>query len=517
MLSSCRATTLQRRAGLLLASLTLTVLSALVTGRPDPYVRGALQILFGTILFLFGRFLRGRRLLRPLLLGGAVLFSLTTALAGLGLFSFWGGGPQRVAVFTGNANLLGASIATLTLAALAPRAAAGCRPFRLVGLLSGAAGVVVAGSRLAAVSLAGGAALMLVPHLVSQPVGRLARRGGFVVVASLLLGGLITLGGPGPNVRRVNILRATNALSSTYWSTRYASDASLRRTSGLGVAGLLRPAFRLAGTAAEARTLILFQPVGTSEAREPYVASAEFRAPKPGTLVLSTQLSSSICHYTTEWTRCATPPGIGDGHLQVQFRIESVRPGGHVDVQVRAPQVEVGTAATRFHPVLLPLVPAASRQHLAEILSPGKLLLSLRERLSAFGVAIHAFLDSPLFGVGQERMLQRLNGGAESASVPRLFHAHNLVLQVLGEGGVAWAAALTLALLAAWPQTGCSAYINLYPLLFALVVLNSFDLTLFYSLVFIPSCLLLGAASLVTPSTCLRNASDPNRPRGQCS
>lgn len=393
--------------------------------------------------------------------------TIAAGLAGVGLDE-----ASRVEGFARDANVLGAALAVAAAAwaALAPARRWGAWMVALAWPLAATA-VLYTGSRAAAGACLLAAATWLFVRFVRG-------RGAWapIALAALVALGVIAW-------QRVVVESSPNLLAApsdfTHRDWRHDLAASVEVTAGAGEGPSLGSrAQRLRAVAMPDRRALLLQTIGRSEPGVRYVASIYLRADAPQRVVVSNHLSEATCDVGAEWTRCTSPPGIGDGVLQAQFYLSAVERGGAVDVLAFGAQYEVGTEATPFRARRFAWLPQA----LVRRLDVRDVDLLPDDRRAIWTTALELARTSPWTGMGApaaaEALSERTDGG--------VVQAHNGLLHlwlVRGALGVAAAVLLAIALAAALP-TG--AWRALAPLLVALVVTNTWDVTASEAFVVLP-------------------------------
>lgn len=199
-------------------------------------------------------------------------------------------------------------------------------------------------------------------------------------------------------------------------------------------------------------------------------------------------MARTQCAVTTDWTRCVTPVGTGNGHLETQFRLEAVDPARAFEVYAFGPQYEAGTAPTAYQPRGGGLVPDAVAMRFIRLKQSPDALVT--ERSVLFRVGWLVFAARPWLG----------NGIRWSAVVdlPRdgmsTQHAHNLVIERLAVDGlvgvVGWVMIGTALVAPSLLVFGWRAA----PWLLALVLLNTLDMTWFHSGSFYSTAIVAGSA-----------------------
>ncbi len=378
----------------------------------------------------------------------------------------------RVQLFTGNPNVLGAALVTAftAWAAVAERR-------RLVwwGWPLVAFAVLLTGSRTAGAALLAAGAVWLVLRFVR------GRR--MLVLAPLAAVALLALAAfvwqRGVVEMTPNLLASPNDLRDRAWNHSLAASFSVVDDAAPGPFDDTR-AQRLVGTATSERRHIVHQSTGRSDLDVPYVASLWLRADEPQQVVLTSHLARVTCDVGPEWRRCVTPVGYGNDDSSRQLHLRAVDRGGSVDLYVFGAQYERGVVATPFddsRPGWLP-------QTMVNRFDLRRLSLLPEYRVIPMAAGLEIAREHPWFGLGlaasREAFLERTAGGRSRP----VTYAHNLAVQLLaayGVVGLVGFCAVVLALLTAVRSPGLA---RLAPLLVALAVLNTWDVTLFEATVF---------------------------------
>ncbi|MFN2323515.1 MAG: O-antigen ligase family protein [Trueperaceae bacterium] len=413
------------------------------------------------------------------------------------------GDGARIALFTGNPNDLGAA---LVVACTAWAALASKRRLVVFAWPLAALAVLNTGSRTSGGALLAAAAIWLVilvlerrPHLILAPLALMA----VVAVAAVAWQRGVVEISP-------NLLAAPSEMTYRAWRTDLAKrvdivpdavDGPFPGTRGQRLSAEARPGGRA----------LMLQSTGGSEPGVPYVASIYVRADVPQELVVDSHLASTTCAVGPEWTRCVTPAARGDGYTQAQFYLRTAVRGGAVDLYVFGAQYEVGTEASPFRDVR----PAWLPQEMVRRYDLRRLSLLPESRQVVWATAIDLARAHPWFGVGLTAAPDAFRDRTDDAFRGGVTYAHNLVLQlwaVFGMLGLAGAAVLTAATLSTLRRSG---WARLAPLLVALTLLNTWDLTLFEPEVALPALLAVAAwtnAPGSSAGTALRRRSTPASP-----
>lgn len=408
--------------------------------------------------------------------------ALAVATLAAGATSTAAGDGARIALFTGNPNDLGAAlvVASTAWAALASK----CRYVAWVWPLVALA-VLNTGSRTSGGALLAAGAVWLVVLLLLERRPRL-------LLAPVVLVAVVALAAVawqrGVVEISPNLLAAPNDLTYRAWRTDLAERVEVVPDAVDGPFPGTRGQRLVAQALPGSRTLML-QSTGGSEPGTPYVASIYVRADVPQRLVLSSHLASTTCAVGAEWTRCVTPAAPGDGATQAQFYLRAPVRGGAVDLYLFGAQYEVGTEASPF----LDVRPAWLPQEMVRRYDLRRITLLPESRRVVWAAAIDLARDHPWFGVGLTAAPDAFRERTADAFPGGVTYAHHLALQlwaVFGVVGLAGAAVLALAVLSALSRTG---WARLAPLLVALTLLNTWDLTLFEPEVALPALLAVAA------------------------
>ncbi len=420
----------------------------------------------------------------------AVLAGATIAagFAGVGLDE-----ASRVEGFVRDANVLGAA---LVVAAAAWAAVAPARRWAAWAVALGwplaATAVLYTGSRAAAgACVLAAAAWLVVRFRRGRGAWALPALAALVVLAALAWQRGVVEASP-------NLLAAPSDFAHREWRHDLAASVEVTAAAGEGPFDGTR-AQQLRATAEPDGRALLLQTIGRSEPGVPYVASLYLRADASQRVVVSTHLSETTCDVGAAWTRCTTPPGIGDGVLQAQFYLLAVEPGGTLDVLGYGAQYEVGTQATPFRARRFAWLPQA----LVRRLDVREVDLLPEDRRAIWTAAYEVARTAPWTGVGASAASEALSTRTSTGVV----QAHNGLLHlwlVRGVLGVVAAALLAAALASAQPA---GAWRALAPLLVALVLTNTWDVTASDALVVVPTLLAFAGVG-----SALRRRSTPASP-----
>lgn len=393
----------------------------------------------------------------------------------------------RVALFTGNPNDLGAALVASVVAWAI--AAGRWRWWAWLWPLAGLA-VVYTGSRTSGGALAAAFTVWAVLLLAR----RRTRSAVVLVAATAALAGLALAWQYGVVQRTPNLLGAPNDLAGHDWRHQLAASVEVVDRAAPGpFAGT--SAQRLVARARAGERPLVFQSVARSAAGAPYVASLYLRAEIPQRLELSTHLSSTTCEVATEWRRCVTPPGIGDDDLMAQFHVLAAEPGGRVDVLVYGAQYEIGIEATPFRGGRPDWIP----QSIVRRFDLRRLTPVPADRVAIWRAGLEIARDHPWFGVGLPASQAALLAHTRTLVPPGVTYAHNLFVHLLLVHGVVGLVGAVLIGSALVVAAGRANWGRIAPLLIALAMLNTWDLTLFEPEVALPAIAGLALASAGLP------------------
>jgi hypothetical protein len=461
-----------RLAAVAVVSWALLSASALASGDLAGIVRSAV-VLFAVVLAVALAHLPA---VRWVIVPGLGLYALAlaaaTIVAGGGA---WPGAEEgRVELFTGNPNVLGAALvaAFASWAAVAPRR-------RLVwwGWPLAALAVLHTGSRTSGGALLAAAVVWLVVLAV--------RRRRAILLAPLLAAGVLAAAAlawqRGVVELTPNLLAAPSDLRDPAWTHERAQHVTITDDAGPGpVEGTT--AQRLVGQARPDGRIVVYQSIGQSEEGVPYVASIYLRADEPQRVVLSANLVRTTCDVGPAWQRCVTPVGYGNDRSQRQLLLLTADAGGEMDVHVFGAQYERGEEVTPFVDARPTWIPQA----MVNRFDLRRVTFLPEGRVAAWEAGLDIAREHPWFGVGlpasEEAFRERTR---ETMSRP-VSYAHNLAVQALAVTGVVGVAAFALMALATLAATGPTGLARLSPLLVALALLNTWDVTLFDPAVFAP-------------------------------
>ncbi len=445
----------------------LLSLSALVSsGAAGVAHSGVALLALGTAVILA----RSRSLRRavPLALG-LYAAGLTVATLASGLLTV---DPDRVQLFTGNPNTLGAA---LVIAFTAWAAVAPLRRLVWLGWPLVALAVLYTGSRTAGGSLLAAGTVWVIIHalrgrrsLALAPVVALA----FIAAAAFAWQRAVVEVTP-------NLLAAPSDLNHADWRHDLAETVTVVEAAVPGPLPGTTAQRLIARARPESRSLV-HQSLGRSEMGVPYVASVYLRADAPQRIVVSSHLATETCEVDVDWHRCVTPVGYGDDYHQRQFHLLAEQRGGSVDVYVFGAQYEQGSEVTPF----LDARPAWIPQPMVRRFDLRRLTLVPSDRVPLWEAGLAIAAEHPWFGVGVEASRTALQERTQADYPAPALYAHNLVVQLLmvhGLVGLLGFALIVVALLSTLSPTGWG---RLAPMLIALALLNTWDLTFFHPTVF---------------------------------
>ena len=459
--------TLSRWLALSALGLGVLLLTALLRGTPEDIGWYLWHVLPAVAVVALCATTVGRLVTTVALITYAAALPLLTLLVGVGAIDPWHDGV-RLQLFTDNPNLLGADLVAVTLAAMVVRP----RLPWAFWLPLVALAVVFTGSRTGLFALGLASSIWLFsPWLRFR--SRLILLGGAVVVA-------LVLAGASSQYRledaSANLLRVSTTFSDPSWNTRFAASFSVERHATRGP---------IAGTTAERLTastsdhvLTVHQSGERSVAGTAYVASVYLRSDTPQRVVLSSHLSRTTCDVRDEWQRCFTPPGVGDGRLMAQFRLEVQDAGDGFDLFAFGPQLERSYSPTAYSATGVAPLP---RQLIDRFVVPSRDQWLPDPRWQAMTDAYAVFLMSPWVGVGQAPLASFFSIDNAATPVPTAHHAHNLFLHRLAADGLLGALAWLLLVAPLIYALVVHARLVGFPWLVGIVTLNLVDMTIFHS------------------------------------
>jgi O-antigen ligase len=443
----------------------LLSVSALAAGHPMGVGRAALAAGLVVLAVAAGRWEPSRRALSLGLAAYAV--GLVVAAIAFGAVPGAGGDDVRLALFTGNPNDLGAALVGSVTAWMA---ATGRWP-RWTWLWPAlAVAVIYTGSRTSAgAMLAAFAVWIVVLGLRSRSRTVLAILGAAGLLTVLALAWQY-----GVVERTPNLLGAPNDLRGHDWRHDLAASVDVIDRAGPGPFEGTH-AQRLVAQAREDGRNLVFQSMGRSQQGVPYVASVYLRSDRPQRLELSSHLASVACDVGPAWRRCVTPVGYGDDYLQAQLHLLAAEPGGGIDVLVYGAQYEVGTTATPFQGGRPDWIP----QSIVRRMDLRRLTALPQDRVAIWRAGLAIARDHPWFGVGLPASEARLLDRTRTTLPPGVDYAHNLLVHLLLVHGLVGSVGAVLIGGALVVTAGRAAGARIAPLLVALALLNTWDLTLF--------------------------------------
>lgn len=166
-----------------------------------------------------------------------------------------------------------------------------------------------------------------------------------------------------------------------------------------------------------------------------------------------------------------TPVGFGNGLWPLRFDVRKVGHGGSFDVFLYGAQLERSDEVTPLvdtRPVWLP--PSA-----LDRVDVRHLTATTPHRVEALSASMLVWRENAWFGVGKTQARAAL-GAASTSGVE---HAHNQVVQILLESGVVGFVGWALVGAGVWWAVPRAGWWRLASLVASLLVLNSWDATLF--------------------------------------
>lgn len=470
---------------LFLASFTLAAVAFLVN-RDPLYLYSAFglhasaYLLLTTPTIVSNRFLR---ILRSLPCAYLLLLSVGAVATG----TYFLANRQvhyRADFLTGNANLLAAGLVLAHLSCCTLTR----RPWlRLLICVVTLPALVFTGSR---TSLAVFALLTpFVFFLDQRPTFKhIGTTSAIVIAFILLIAALPTLASRNTNrPDSTNLLVSSDDYRHSAWNKSRAKEVTLAPTTERGPSADGNVTRLTATSRPEVSSgLVIYQSIRIPNSTDHYTASVFLRADSPQTIILSANSSATKCPASTEWSRCVTPPSPINSRGQIQFQIRTESPGESVTVYLWGAQLEVGSQATLPTHTSLPIrtqlwnISALQRITVSSISNTS----SWTARQEAFRIAWAMFLDRPIGGNGMTglRVAQGIQLGAGTVEpggddVPP--HSHNLLLQLLLEGGLLGLASYLIPFtytILAFPTRHRG---RVYLLAVAAILLNIMDYTYF--------------------------------------
>ena len=450
----------------------LLSVSALAAGDPVGVARAALAAGLVVAFVAAARWVPSRRTMTVALAAYAV--ALVAASIVVGASPANGDDEIRLSLFTGNPNDLGAALVASVTAWMAATRRWAWWAWLWPAL---AVAVIYTGSR-----TSGGAMVAAFAVGIVVLVARSRTRTVLAIVGTAAVVGVLAAAWQVGVVERTpNLLGAPNDLRGHDWRHHLAASVEVVDRAGPGPLEGTH-AQRLRAQARQGQRNLVFQSVGRSQQDVPYVASLYLRSDTPQQFELTSHLESTTCEVGPAWRRCATPVGYGDDDLQAQFHLLAAEPGGRIDVLVYGAQYEIGTSATPFKGGRPEWIP----QSIVRRFDLRRLTALPQDRVAIWRVGLDLARDHPWFGVGLAASEARLLDRTRAILPPGVTYAHNLLVHLLlvhGLVGLVGAAAIggTLVLAAARASWG-----RIAPLIVALALLNTWDLTLFEPEVALP-------------------------------
>lgn len=475
-----RDLTLRRWIALCLIGLAVLALTALLRGTPEDVSWYAAHTLPAIAVACVCATPSGLRISQLAMMVAAILLPSLVLLTGFGLLDIWGD-AQAISLHTENPNLLAADLVVVLLASTALR-------LRLpwgIAFPATALAIIYTGSRSALLAL--GLAWIIWLLLPSTPPRTRYLSGiGMLLAAGVLVIGVINSHNSSSHL---NLLTDSTTFASRFWDASFAQLVAVERDAMPGpVVGSTADRVTVAS---DEFTLTLFQSAGTSIPGARYFASVYLRAGSEQEVFISTQLSRSRCVVTSEWSRCVTGPGVGDGSTAAQFRLETATPGGTFDVLAFGPQLEMGNAVSPYTERTPNLFPY---ELLKRFQSRSSWSQGAEVRKAAQVHGLRAVKGSVLFGHGHDVARTLFTVHHSQGLMSEISHAHNLLVQRLVTDGVVgvigWIVAFGGIVVVASRRLRHS----IAPLLAAVLVLNTLDYTIFHSAGYWSSLVVLGSA-----------------------
>ena len=458
--------------GALLAASLLT-LSGVAAGDPGTAVWSVVHVLVVLVAVVLARWRPVRRLI--VLALGAYALALTAATLVTGSRA-WLETVEgvRVTLYGANPNVLAAGLVTAAAgwAAVAPRRRWVWWFWPLVALA-----VVYTGSRAGVGALLAAGAAWLVLEVI------LRRRHALLVI--VLFGGLVAAAAlvwqRGVVEATPNLLAAPSDFTQLAWDSRNAERFLVVEDAAPGPFEGTR-AQRLIATAAADASLVVYQSVGRSEVGVPYVTSIYLRADVPQRVRLNSNLASLVCEVDEVWRRCVTPVRDGNDRSMNQFKLHTASRGGTFDVYAFGAQYERGVEVSAFTDARPRWIPQA----MVRRLDLRRLDLAPAGRVGSLQAGWSIVREQPWFGIGHARAPDAFLERTRAAGTEVLTYAHNLLVQVLAVHGVVGLAGWLVLVVAVLSAVSGEGRRRLAPLLIALLLLATWDVTFFAPSGFLP-------------------------------
>ena len=465
---------------------TLLSASALATGNPFDVGWSAVIACAVVAAVALARVRLVRRAFALTLAGfTAVLTAVTLATGSAPWFVDSG---ERMALFTGNPNLLGASLVAsfAAWAAVAPGRRWVWWGWPLVALA-----VLHTGSRASGGALLAAATVWLV--LTPTWSGR--RRLVAPILATLVIATAVVGWQRLVVDMTPNLLAAPSDYQAGVWNRTRAERLEIIDDATPGP-HQDTSAQRLMGQARPDGRLVIYQSIGRSEADVPYVASVYLRADTPQQVRLSSNLARVTCDVDTQWRRCITPVGWGNDRSQRQHALSTVDRGGSFDVFLFGAQYERGVEATAFvdgRPAWLP-------QAMVNRYDPRRISLLDARRVESVRAGLDILRDHPWFGIGRTAAPEAIEARMRAAGATPLPYVHNLLAQLLAVQGLVGLLGWVLLIAAVFSLVPRQGLLRLAPLLVGLVLVNSWDITFVAPTAFLPTLLAVAYWTAAEPS-----------------
>lgn len=277
---------------------------------------------------------------------------------------------------------------------------------------------------------------------------------------------------------RVNLLKFSNSFTQAVWQTDYVEEVQIVNSNSPGPFTSTRATLIHYAKKSSAKDpgLLLLQTAGPSSKGEPYIASIYLRSDIPLKVLLSNNISYIYCDVVSSWSRCVTPPGIGDGNAYALLRLRAVETVDSFDLEIWGPQLEIGLEAKRS------VVTEATlfTKLLYRMTTLRNVLFTENSvdyfRLEIFAAAWNVFLQTPVAGQGIGQ-LSSIFSSMNFGYVTPPAHAHNLVLQTLGETGVLGLLSWLIVFWGTLFSISKQQRLKLAPLVTGVLMLNVIDFT----------------------------------------